>query len=356
MTRDRRIGLVALGLGVLLIGLSQHLAPLAEPPLYDGVYVPQPYVWFVPPAGAKGGAKGATGSVGVDGTANRLIAIATPEQDPQAQVLATSGALVLPAGTTKVKFSIEPVLPAELPADGHIDGNVYRISVTNDAGVALTAPASALVTVVLVSPHTDPDRTIELDDGSGWQKLATQNQGPGVWLAVVTKFGEFAVVAPGAATAPYPTATPVGGGDASAAASGPPAAASTGPGASGEPAAQHRPGWRQPDPGAKPGAGREQWLSRGAATRPGRNRRGRGHPAGRRGPAVTRPAQAAEPATANLSRRAPPVGLEGPGPRRPSRLKRGRDRASGGAGRPAHRGTAGTSPGAGSAHRGYPWR
>jgi hypothetical protein len=236
VTRDRRTGLVALGVGVLLIGLAQRLAPLAEPPLYDGVYVPQPYVWFVPPSGAKGGAKGAKGSVGVDGTANRLIAVATPEQDPQAQLLATSGALVLPPGTTTVKFSIEPILPAELPADGHIDGNVYRVSVTNDAGVALTAPASALVTVVMVSPHTDPDRTIELDNGSGWQKLTTQNQGPGVWLAVVTQFGEFAVVAPGAATAPYPTATPVPGSDASAAASGPPAAASSGPGASTEPA------------------------------------------------------------------------------------------------------------------------
>ncbi|HLY14807.1 MAG TPA: hypothetical protein VKR24_10685 [Candidatus Limnocylindrales bacterium] len=233
MTRDRRIGLVALGLGVLLIGFAQRVAPLTEPPLYDGVYVPQPYVWLVPPAGAKGGAKGAKGSVGVDGTANRLIAVATPEQDPQAQLLATSGALVLPPGTTTVKFSIEPVLPVELPADGHIDGNVYRISVTNDAGTPLTAPASALVTVVMVSPHTDPDRSIELDNGQGWQKLTTQNQGPGVWLAVVTAFGEFAVVAPGAATAPYPTATPVPG--ASAPASGPPASASTGPGPSTEP-------------------------------------------------------------------------------------------------------------------------
>jgi hypothetical protein len=234
VTRDRRTGLVALGLGIVLIGLAQRLAPLAEPPLYDGVYVPQPYVWFVPPAGEKGGAKGAKGSVGVDGSANRLIAVATPEQDPQAQLLATSGALVLPAGTTTVKFSIEPVLPAELPTDGHIDGNVYRISVTSAAGTALTAPASALVTVVLVCPHTDPDRTIELDTGQGWQKLTTQNQGPGVWLAVVTQFGEFAVVAPGAATEPYPTATSLPGSDASGAASAP-AAPSTGPGASTEP-------------------------------------------------------------------------------------------------------------------------
>jgi hypothetical protein len=211
VTRDRRIGLAALGLGILLIGISQRIAPLTEPPLYDGVYSPLPYVWFVPPPGLQGGAKGASGSVGVDGGANRLIAIATPEQDTQAQLLATSGSLVLPPGSTSVKFSIEPVLPTELPADGHIDGNVYRISVTNQAGSPLSAPASALVTVVLVSPHSDPDRTIELDTGQGWQKLTTQDQGPGIWLAVVTQFGEFAVIAPGAAGSPYPTATPLPG-------------------------------------------------------------------------------------------------------------------------------------------------
>ena len=96
LTRERRTGVLALVLGVILIGLAQRIAPLTEPPLYDGVYVPQPYVWLVPPAGAKGGAKGAKGSVGVDGGANRLVAVATPEQDPQAQILATSGALVLP--------------------------------------------------------------------------------------------------------------------------------------------------------------------------------------------------------------------------------------------------------------------
>jgi hypothetical protein len=234
LTRERRSGLLVLVVGVVLIALAQRLAPLTEPPLYDGVYVPQPYVWFVPPAGAKGGAKGAKGSVGVDGGANRLIAVATPEQDPQAQILATSGALILPAGSTSVDFSIEPVLPERLPADGHIDGNVYRIKVTNQAGTPLTALASALVTIVMVSPHTDPDRTIELDAGQGWQPLKTQNQGPGVWLAVVTQFGEFAVVAPGPATVPYPTATPEGGAAPSAAASGAAGSGSPEPSASAE--------------------------------------------------------------------------------------------------------------------------
>ncbi len=210
MTADRRLGLAVTGLGVVLIGLAQVSAPLTQPPLYNGLTQNLPYIWLVPPAGAKSGATGNAGTTGVDHGVNRLVAIDTPEPDTQAQLLATSGALTLPAGTTQIKFSIKPVLPATLPPDGHIDGNVYRFSVTNQAGVALTAPASALVTVVLRSPHSDTDRTMWVDTSQGWQKLNSQNQGPGVYLAVVTQFGDFAMVAPGAATTPYPTAKPSG--------------------------------------------------------------------------------------------------------------------------------------------------
>jgi hypothetical protein len=210
MTADRRLGLVVTGLGVVLIWLAQLIAPLTQPPLYDGVTQNLPYIWLVPPAGAKGGATGNAGTTGVDNGVNKLVAIDTLETDTQAQLLATSGALTLPTGTTQIKFSIKPVLPATLPPDGHIDGNVYRFSVTNQAGVPLTAPASALVTVVLRSPHSDTDRTMWVDTGQGWQKLNSQNQGPGVYLAVVTQFGDFAMVAPGAATTPYPTAKPSG--------------------------------------------------------------------------------------------------------------------------------------------------
>ena len=229
MTADRRLGLAVAGLGVILIGLSQLIAPLTQPPLYDGVTVNLPYIWLVPPAGAKGGAAGKSGTAGVDNGLNRLIAVATPETDTQAQLLATSGALTLPAGTTSIKFSIKPVLPATLPPEGHIDGNVYRISVTNQAGTALSAPASALVTVVMRSPHSDIDRTMWVDTAQGWQRLKSQDQGPGTYLAVVTQFGDFAMVAPGPAATPYPTASPPsgvigsGGPQASAAASGQPA-------------------------------------------------------------------------------------------------------------------------------------
>ena len=218
MIRDRRLGLAALGLGILLIALAQRAAPLAGPPLYDGIAQVDPYAWLVPPAGARAGAKGAVGSAAVDNGANRLIAIATPENPPQAQVFATSGALTLPAGTTSIKLSIQPILPQTLPTDGHIDGNVYRIKVTNQAGTPLTALASADVTVVMRSPHLDANQTIEVQAGQGWQRLKTQDEGfAASYLTVVTSFGDFAMVAPGAG-APYPTATPLGGAPASAAA------------------------------------------------------------------------------------------------------------------------------------------
>ena len=64
----------------------------------------------------------------VEGGQSGLIAVATPELSPQAQVFATPGSLTLPTGATSIKVSIEPVQATVQPADGYIDGNVYRIS------------------------------------------------------------------------------------------------------------------------------------------------------------------------------------------------------------------------------------
>jgi len=209
--RDLRPGLAVVGAGILAIALAQWLAPLGAPPLYDGVTTVAPYLWLLPPAGSAGGAMGAEGTAGVDNGKNRLIAIATPELQPQAQLFATPGTFSLPKGTTSIKLSIVPILPETLPADGHIEGNVYRISVTNQAGTALVAPASAEVTVGLRGPYTTANQVIAVNDGSGWRDLKTDNAGfAASYLAVVTGGGEYAMVAPGTGS-PYPTATPVGG-------------------------------------------------------------------------------------------------------------------------------------------------
>jgi hypothetical protein len=208
----RRAALGVLGVGILVTAAARLAIPTA-PPLYDGVVPIERYVWLVPPAGHPGGAKGATADIPMAGGQSPLVAVATPENEPQAQVFAQPGSLVVPAGARSVKVSIQPIQtnPTEAtPTDGHIDGNVYRINVTDDRGTPLTAPASAQVTVVMRG--TDPtasNGTIERFSNGSWQPLKTTSEGfAASYLAVVTEFGDFAVVAPGAAASPVASGGP----------------------------------------------------------------------------------------------------------------------------------------------------
>lgn len=189
-----------LGGGLVLVVLARVLIPGA-PPLYDGVVPIEPYVWLEPPPGDPGGAKGASADIPVRGTTVGLVAVATPELEPQAQVFAEPGGLTVASGARTVKVSIEPVPSEGEPAQGHVDGNVYRISVTDDRGRLVTAPAAARVSVVLrASDPAQAVATIDRFSGGSWQPLKTSASGfAGTFLAVVTSFGDFAVVVPGAA-------------------------------------------------------------------------------------------------------------------------------------------------------------
>jgi hypothetical protein len=124
-------------------------------------------------------------------------------------VFAAPGVFTLPAGTSSIEVSIEPVESAVEPVDGYVDGNVYRFKVTSQDGSPITAPASARVSVVLRS--ADPslgEATIDRFNGFAWQPLETSPAGIGSFIAVVTEFGEFAVVAKG--VSPYPTGPAAG--------------------------------------------------------------------------------------------------------------------------------------------------
>ena len=221
----RWLGLGSLLAGLLVIGFVQSVAPVATPPLYDGVVPIDPYRWLNPPAGQPGGAKGASGTVEVHGSQSPLVAIATAEQPPQAQVFAIEKTLVMPHGTTKLRITIEPVAVSGEPAptDGHIVGNVYRILITDQAGGTVTALASGKVTVVLRGPDALADATIERVDDGAWRPLKTDSAGfASTFLAVVTDFGDFALIAPGpgpsasgvaaVSAAPSASATPVSSG------------------------------------------------------------------------------------------------------------------------------------------------
>jgi hypothetical protein len=200
--------LVALGLGLVL--LVRIRDPRPAPPLYDGVIVVAPYLWLDPPPGELGGALGTSAKVAVTGGQNRIVAVATAEEPPQAQILATPGALVLGQGATSLSVSIAPVEPVQPVPDGYIDGNVYRFVVVDQLGRPATAPASAYVSIFLRAANpADVDGTIEQFDGTSWVPLVSSSEGGAGFLAIVTTFGDFAVVGTGASpfATPTPTAT-----------------------------------------------------------------------------------------------------------------------------------------------------
>lgn len=193
-----RAALVALGAGLVVTAAARMTLPDA-PPLYDGVVPIEPYLWRDPPPGHPGGAKGAAASLAVRDGQSPLVAVATPELEPQAQIFAEPNSLPLRAGARTINVSIDPVSAEGAPADGHIDGNVYRISVTDESAAPLTAPASARVSVVLrASDPTLGEATIARFSAGSWRPLKTSPGGfGGTFLAVVTEFGDFAVIAPG---------------------------------------------------------------------------------------------------------------------------------------------------------------
>jgi hypothetical protein len=187
-----------LGAGFVVVVVARLLLP-AAPPLYDGIVPIEPYLWLDPPAGDPGGAKGATAQLTDRSGKSPLVAVATPELEPQAQIFAPPVGLTIPPGGRTIKVTIEPVPSEGTPADGHIDGNVYRITVADENGTALTAPASARVSVVMRA--TDPaqaEATIARFSAGIWQPLKTSPSGfGGSFVSVVTGFGDFAVITPG---------------------------------------------------------------------------------------------------------------------------------------------------------------
>jgi hypothetical protein len=155
-------------------------------------------LYLTPPPGAQGGAQGASATLAIEGVASPLVAVATPEIVPQAQIFAAPGSLTLPPGTTSLSVSITPIPPPAEPTEGHISGNVYKISITNQAGVAVTAPAAAQVSVVMRAADSQLLNGVVARFANGtWERLETAPAGlGGTFLAVVTAFGDFAVLAP----------------------------------------------------------------------------------------------------------------------------------------------------------------
>ncbi|HXQ96060.1 MAG TPA: cytochrome c oxidase assembly protein [Candidatus Acidoferrales bacterium] len=201
-SRETWLAAGAIVAGLLLAAWAQLGGPLAGPPLYDGVVANDAYRYLTPSPGEHGQPGQAAEVVAVVAGRSPGFAVATTEQPPQAQVFAAPGALELPPGAAEVRVSIRAVaVPGTLPANGQVVGNVYAIAVTADGATPLSAPSSARVTVILREPAGAADARVERFAGGTWQPLTTYAEAQSLRLALVTGFGEFALVvgAPGPA-------------------------------------------------------------------------------------------------------------------------------------------------------------
>lgn len=207
MGRSRQAGLV-LAAGLVLVALSQLAATPRAAPLFDGVFIEDPYRFVMPPPGAAGDPLPVQVTTAVVNGAVPLLAVATAENPPQAQIIAEADAFAISAGTTSVTVSIEPVAPT----DPHVTGNVYRFGVTDQAGAALAIRPGPVVTIVLRAPQLLDAQLARLD-GSQWVILPTDHGGlPDLFAANVDRLGAFTMlpstaVPTGSGTAPSPGAS-----------------------------------------------------------------------------------------------------------------------------------------------------
>lgn len=188
----RRYGWVVVIVAVAALTLVWRALPAASPPIYDGNCIAEPYVAL----GGSPAPQGATMHFPATKTPFLASEVFTGETPPQAQVLMESGSF---DNTVALTISVDPVAaPAMKPSNGTVEGNVYKFSAVNGAGVAVAPRPNVLLTIVLRGTRSLPPPIIDRFNGTSWTPLTTQNSGCGnTFLATSAQMGEFAAVAPG---------------------------------------------------------------------------------------------------------------------------------------------------------------
>jgi hypothetical protein len=190
----RRLAAAVLVAGLGLTWLAQAISPAATAPLFDGIFIEDPYRFVDPPAGADGDPFSGEFTEEVTDGAVPLLAVATAEVPPQAQIIAQADAFEISSDVSSVTVSIVP----SAPSDPDLVGNVYTVSVTDQAGHALTIRPDALVTLILRAPEPDLPAQVARFDGTSWVPLPTEHGGLATLFAAnIDQPGDFAVLLPG---------------------------------------------------------------------------------------------------------------------------------------------------------------
>jgi hypothetical protein len=193
---ERRLGWLTLAAAAGLVFAIQVAHPVGVP-LYDGVPVQEPYR-FLHPSGDQLGSPGSfSDEFVVAGATSPTISAFTTENPPQAQLIGQKGAFTLTAGATKLLVSITPVdAPPTAPDGGRIAGNVYRFTVTDQAGSPVSiASCSACLTLRLRAPDDVGDAVLKRYADGAWLDVNTIHEGVGgTYVTNVLALGDYAVV------------------------------------------------------------------------------------------------------------------------------------------------------------------
>jgi hypothetical protein len=165
--------------------------------VYDGIGQPdEPYRYASPPVGAKLTPKplGASDTTQVVGGVNATLAwLDSKETGSQVSVYLPIGVLAAAGGT--ISASVVPEAPTDQPDDGPIDGNVYRVSITNPAGpVTFTSATSTIYLRAITARQPGPVMVHRLGPGHPWRVLETNRSGNEIYGGVLPEAGEYALV------------------------------------------------------------------------------------------------------------------------------------------------------------------
>lgn len=157
----------------------------------------EPYRYVSAPPDAPVTAKptGAQAAVPViAGVNGEDLTLVSAENAPQVSVYLPLDGLAASAGTISV--NVVPQAPTDQPADGRIDGNVYRLSISSAAGPVTFTANAADATIILRATAAQHEPVMEHRAGPGqkWRVLPTTRFSNDRYYGLIPGAGQYALV------------------------------------------------------------------------------------------------------------------------------------------------------------------
>jgi hypothetical protein len=181
---------------LLVLGVGWSIAPHSALPLYDGIGFPdEPYRFVQRPAGAQETKAPTTahGTAAVTGGSNAPLVAASAESAPQISLYIPKGKLTVPAGTSQITLTGTPVKPVPTGPGQYLWSDVYTVAASPGSTTFKTGGSQATITLRAASAQR-PQPSIAYRDGNRWHLIPTFAQGRDIYIAELTRFGQFAVI------------------------------------------------------------------------------------------------------------------------------------------------------------------